>query len=140
MKDSLKIVNYEKVISTDNGDVLHGIKNESIGFVDFGEMYFSEIKFNSIKAWKRHTSITSNILVPIGEVKFVLIIEKNNNLEFKEFIMSKKNYLRLTIPPLVWYGFKGLSYEKSLVASLIDKKHDPNESENAEINKFNYEW
>tara|TARA_B110000444_G_C18781205_1_gene567523 strand:+ start:487 stop:909 length:423 start_codon:yes stop_codon:yes gene_type:complete len=140
MKNSQNIVNYEKVIEIDNGDVLHGMKNDSIGYVEFGEMYFSEIKFNSIKAWKRHTSITSNILVPIGEVKFVLVIEEDNNLEFKEFIISKKNYLRLTIPPLVWYGFKGVSHDKSLIVSLIDKKHDPNESESTELEGFNYEW
>lgn len=140
MKNSQNIVNYEKVIKIDNGDVLHGMKNDSIGYVEFGEMYFSEIKFNSIKAWKRHKSITSNILVPIGEVKFVVIVEKNNNLEFKEFIISKKNYLRLTIPPLIWYGFKGVSNDMSLIVSLIDKKHDPNESESTELEKFNYKW
>jgi hypothetical protein len=34
------------IISTPGGDVLHAMKNIDNGFVDFGEVYFSEIDFN----------------------------------------------------------------------------------------------
>ena len=38
--------NKLSIISTPGGDVLHAMKNIDNGFVDFGEVYFSEIDFD----------------------------------------------------------------------------------------------
>ena len=37
-----------KIINLENGDVLHGMKKNDLGFNGFGEAYFSEIKYNKI--------------------------------------------------------------------------------------------
>ncbi len=137
---NLKFINYEKIISVGAGDVLHCIKNDSVGYINFGEVYFSEINSNCIKAWKKHKLITSNIVVPVGKVKFILVDETNEKLEYREYIMSKDNYYRLTIPPKVWYGFMGISSSTSLVVNIIDDKHNPLESESADLKKFKYDW
>ena len=34
------------------GDVLHFIKDGDVGFKNFGEVYFSNIKYGKVKAWK----------------------------------------------------------------------------------------
>ena len=62
-----------KRISVTGGDVLHAMKKSDPGYVDFGEAYFSLVEFGTIKAWKRHLQMTLNLVVPIGEVQFVLM-------------------------------------------------------------------
>ena len=58
-------------IPTDGGDVLHALKKEDEDFESFGEAYFSQVKPGWIKAWKKHTQMSMNLFVPIGQVMFV---------------------------------------------------------------------
>ena len=57
----LNILTNEKIIN----DLEHNyiIKNESIGFDGFGEVYISKLKKGSLKGWKKHTRMVSNIKV-----------------------------------------------------------------------------
>ena len=135
------IVTPLDIISTPNGDVLHGMKNNSKGFVSFGEVYFSEITPKTVKAWKRHRKMTLNLVVPIGEIKFVMFDDREtNDVNFHEVIISKENYCRLTIPPMIWVGFQGLSKEKSLLLNIADLPHNPGEVDKEELSKFEYDW
>ena len=134
--------NKLNIISTPGGDVLHAMKNIDNGFVDFGEAYFSEIKFNKIKAWKRHTKMTLNLVVPIGRVKFVLFDNRmaTNGIKFQEIIMSREKYFRLTIPPMIWVGFQGLYKPVSLLLNISDIPHNPDEVDNKSINEIDFDW
>ena len=130
------------IISTPGGDVLHAMKNIDNGFVNFGEAYFSEIEFNKVKAWKRHTEMTLNLVVPIGRIKFVLFDDRmtSNSIQFQEIIMSRENYFRLTIPPMIWVGFQGLYEPGSLLLNISDIPHNPDEVDNKSINEIDFDW
>jgi len=129
------------VINTDGGDVLHIMKKSSVGYKDFGEAYFSQIKFGSIKAWKRHKEMTLNLTVPVGKIKFVLFDDRNvKNHQFQEIIISRANYCRLTVPPMVWLGFQGLSKSGSILLNIADIEHNPIESERCDIDHINFDW
>ena len=39
----------------------------------FHEAYFSSIDLNYIKGWKMQLKMSSNICVPVGEVKFTFV-------------------------------------------------------------------
>jgi len=139
------MINYTlepvKIFPTDNGDVLHGMKKSADTFLGFGEVYFSEVLFRSIKAWKKHNEMTMNLLVPIGEIKFVISDNVNSkNPKFEEVTLSKENYKRLTIPPGMWFGFKGLSEAKSLLVNIADIEHNPKEVEQEHFKNINYDW
>ena len=125
-----------KRIKLENGDVLHGIKKTDTGFIDFGEAYFSTIKYSSVKAWKKHTKMTMNLIVPVGSVKFVMTDGK----DFQEYNLSKENYKRLTVPPMIWFGFQGRSSEDSLILNIADILHDPEEVIKCDLNEFIYDW
>ena len=58
-------------IETAGGDVLHAMKKTDAGYTGFGEAYFSWVSAGAIKAWKRHTQMTMNVVVPVGQVRFV---------------------------------------------------------------------
>lgn len=129
------------IINVQAGNVLHGLKASEECFKGFGEAYFSEVHQNSIKAWKRHKEMTLNILVPFGSIRFVLFDNRiENNSKFQEIIISRDNYCRLSVPPMIWMGFQGLTYPTSILMNIANIEHNPEEVENLELNKIDYDW
>ena len=98
------------------------------------EIYSSEIKYKSIKAWKYHKEITNNFYVILGKVKFVILIKK------KIFTIDLYNNKTLTLPPGYWYGFQGLEKSKNVILNLIDAKHSKKEMVKKKINQIKYSW
>ena len=84
----------EKIISIDGGGVLHGMKSSDKFYKGFGEVYFSWIEKDFIKAWKKHKSMVMNLIVPYGEVKFVFFDESEK--KYTQKTIGKGNYKRLT--------------------------------------------
>ena len=126
-----------KRIKVAGGDVLHGIKCSDPGYVDFGEAYFSIVEADAIKAWKRHLRMTLNLVVPLGVVFFVFIDEEG---AVREEIIGGDWYVRLTIPPGIWFGFKGLSSPYSMLMNVADVPHDPTEIERKNLDEIKYNW
>ena len=56
--------------------------------------------------------------------------------------LGRNNYKIITIPPYIWYGFKGLSNSVSIIANVIDHPHDPKESESLDLydGSIPYSW
>ena len=135
------IITPLEIIETFGGNVMHAMKKNDLGYADFGEAYFSEIEKNTVKAWKRHREMTLNLIVPFGKIKFVLFDDrKGSNNRFQEVIISKENYCRLTVPPMIWVGFKGLSSFKSILLNIASIPHDPKEVDKKEIDKIKFDW
>ena len=135
------VVTHLDVIDTPSGNVMHGMKETSAGYAGFGEAYFSQVDKGAIKAWKRHKKMTLNLVVPVGKIKFVLFDDREvSNTQFQEVIISKDNYCRLTLPPMVWIGFQGLSNGRSMLLNIANIEHDPSEIDRLEIEKINYDW
>jgi len=126
-----------KRIHIEGGDVLHGMKRSDPGYVDFGEAYFSIIEEGAIKAWKRHLRMTLNFVVPLGEVLFVFIDHRG---KAREEIVGENRYVRLTIPPGIWFGFKGLFSPYSMLMNVADISHDSTEIERRNLNEIEYNW
>ena len=135
-----KITKVEKVkrIKNSQGDIFKFIDTSSKSFIKFGEVYCSQIKKNSIKAWKLNKVSTSNIIVPNGKVIFAVLnpITKRIN----SFIIGDNRHYKLTIPPLVWYGFMGISKNTSLIINLIDKMHNSSQQLKNDQNFIFFNW
>ena len=129
-----------RIIETPGGDVMHTMKQSDPGYVGFGEAYFSQVSYGAIKAWKRHREMTLNLSVPVGEVRFVLHDDREGLQVFQELTLSPSNYFRLTVPPMVWVGFQGLSPEGSIVLNVANLEHNPTEIDRQEINQIDYNW
>jgi dTDP-4-dehydrorhamnose 3,5-epimerase len=133
-------------IDNPKGNILHVIKRDDPGYIEFGEVYFSTIRYGLIKAWKRHTRMTLNLVCPVGAVYFVLYDDRPFSAtldNFQEVVLSReKNYARLTIPPDVWMGFEGIAKGESLILNFSNIKHDPNEQENVSIedSHIKFDW
>ena len=128
-----------KRIPTDGGDVMHALKHSDNGFKGFGEVYFSWIEKGHIKAWKCHQLMTLNLVVPIGEVSFVFHLTNQKN-SFRNENIGEERYVRLTVPPGIWFGFQGISSSRNLLMSLADMAHDPDEVLRKTTSEIDYNW
>jgi dTDP-4-dehydrorhamnose 3,5-epimerase len=124
-------------IEVAGGDVLHGMKCSDPGYVDFGEAYFSIVAAGAIKAWKRHLRMTLNFVIPLGTVFFAFIDERG---VAREEAVGEDRYVRLTVPPGIWFGFKGMGNKESMVLNIASIPHDPGEVERRLLSDFDYVW
>ena len=136
MDKSLLNIKFKKkqIINVEGGDVYKIMKKSDFADFKFNEVYFSSINDNYVKGWKLQEKITSNICVPIGEVKFTFV---SSDFKFSEsYIIGEKNYGLLSFPPNIWYCFKGLSKKKSLILNLIDYEHNEKDVKKISLNNF----
>lgn len=144
MIDGVKITPLRQ-IHDERGKVMHMLKTTDEHFDQFGEIYFSCVYPDVVKAWHLHQTMTLNYAVPVGRIKFVLYDDRPSSPtkgEVQELILGPDNYLLVTVPPLVWNGFKGLGTEMSLVANCASIPHDPHEISRVDPdnNSIPYDW
>ena len=132
------------IIDTEKGAVLKGLSIDDRVYKGFGEAYFSICNYSSIKAWKTHKKMTSNLLVISGRVLFVIYDPRIDSPTYKiieEVELSRSNYKMLSIAPGLIYGFQGLDKHcENIICNIADIKHDPNESINIDLKAINYNW
>ena len=111
---------------------MHMLRADSPTFSRFGEIYFSCTYPGAIKAWHLHKEMTLNYATIYGEIRCVLFDDRPDSKTrgyVEEYHLSPENYYLLTVPPLVWNGWKGLGEHMSIVANCASIPHDPNEIE-----------
>jgi dTDP-4-dehydrorhamnose 3,5-epimerase len=134
-----------KQIFDERGKVMHMLRADSSIFSGFGEIYFSCTYPGAIKAWHLHKKMTLNYAVIYGEIKCVLFDDRPNSKTrgcIDEYFLSPENYFLLTVPPLVWNGWKGLGEHSAIVANCASIPHDTNEIERkpATDPSIPYDW
>lgn len=139
------IITPLKQIFDERGKVMHMLREDSPVFSRFGEIYFSCTHPGAIKAWHLHKKMTLNYAVIYGEIKFVLYDDRENSKtrgEIQELFLSPENYCLITVPPLIWNGFKGIGTKSTIVANCATLPHDPNEIERKPFDdpSVPYEW
>ena len=94
-------------------------------------------------SWKKHLTMKLNVIVPLGEIKFVIYDDRIDSCTYKNFfevVLGLNNYSRLTIPPEVWVSFQGVGEKQNLLLNIASIEHDPLESVNCPIHSFDYDW
>ncbi len=119
-------------IFDERGKVMHMLREDSPVFSRFGEIYFSCTHPGVVKAWHLHKEMTLNYAVIHGEIKFVLFDDRPDSPtrgEIQEFFISPENYMLVTVPPMVWNGFKSIGTTASIVANCSTLPHSADELE-----------
>ena len=57
-----------------------------------------------------------------------------------KIILSQTPYFRLTVPPEIWFGFKGLHDGLNMIANVANLPHDPDEVMRKTINEIEMDW
>ena len=89
--------------------------------------------------------MTLNYAVPVGMVKLVCHDDRADSPTrgaTSELHVGELNYVLVTIPPLVWNGFKGIGDKPALVANCATIVHDPGEIRRLDpfSNEIPYDW
>ena len=132
-------------IPDERGAVFHMLREDSPAFEHFGEIYFSTIYPGVVKGWHIHKRMTLNYAVPMGMIKLVCYDDRPDSStrgDVQEFHVGELNYALVTIPPMVWNGFKGEGAAPALVANCATIAHDPTEIERLDPfdNDIPYDW
>ena len=139
------IITPLKVISDNRGKVMHMLRRDDEIFKKFGEIYFSTIFFDKIKAWHLHKESTLNYSCVKGEVKLVLFDNREKSPTkgiIQEIILKPKEHCLITIPKNIWNGFKGLDKEEFIIANCLTLPHNEDEMVRIEPNDklIKYNW
>jgi dTDP-4-dehydrorhamnose 3,5-epimerase len=132
-------------IPDERGTIFHMLRADAPHFRGFGEIYFSSVYPGVVKAWHRHRRMTLNYAVPVGAVKLVLYDDRPDSPtrgRLMQLFVGAANYCLVTVPPLLWNGFKGIGEETALVANCATVPHDEGEIERADpfAGPVPYDW
>jgi dTDP-4-dehydrorhamnose 3,5-epimerase len=132
-------------IPDERGCIMHMLRADATHFQGFGEVYFSGVYPGAIKAWHIHKLMTLNYAVVVGTIKMVLFDDRAASPtrgELMELFVGENNYCLVTVPPMVWNGFKGCGPEMALVANCATHAHDPAEIEREDpfTPRIPYDW
>ncbi len=132
-------------IPDERGSILHMMRDDSPLFERFGEIYFSMVYPGVVKGWHRHKEMTLNYAVPVGMIKFACFDDRPDSPSrgvLSEYHIGELNYCLVTVPPMVWNGFKGEGVATALVANLASVHHSPDEIERLDpaSELIGYDW
>lgn len=138
-------INQLNIIPDERGMILKMLRNDDPVFKEFGEIYFSLIYPGVVKGWHIHKKMTLNYAVISGLIKLVLFDDRDASPtkgEVQEIFLGRENYKLVTIPPMIWNGFKGIGTEPAIVANCATIPHDPDEIERMDPfeNDIPYDW
>jgi dTDP-4-dehydrorhamnose 3,5-epimerase len=142
MLDGLLITPLQ-IVKNLKGDIYHALKASSPGYQGFGEAYFSSVSQGVIKGWKRHNRFTLNLIVPAGDIRFIVYDDRPSKSTYGQFTELRLgvgmdcNYARLTVSPGLWIAFQGMG-EFNLLLNIIAAEHDPDEADNKDIADIPY--
>ena len=144
MIDGVKI-NKKKQIIDKRGKIMHMLRVDDKELIKFGEIYFSYTYPGAIKAWHRHKEMTLTYAAVSGKIKLVLFDDRKNSPskgKLEEIFLSDEDYFTVTVPPLIWNGFKSIENKSAIVANCTDTPHSENEIERRKYNDPNipYNW
>jgi len=117
-------------IPDERGCIFHMLRRDDRHFDRFGEIYFSMIYPGVVKAWHLHRQMTLNYAVVVGTIKLVLYDDREGSAtrgRFQEVYLGEHDYKLVTVPPLVWNGFRAVGDDRAIVANCATHPHDPDE-------------
>ena len=135
----------KNVITDDRGKILHMMRQDDENFQKFGEIYFSYVNPNKIKAWHIHKKMTLNYVAVFGKINLVLYDDRENSStkgRLQEIILSNDNHVLVSIPPMIWNGFCSLNNNLAVLANCSDIPHDKMEIHRLPYDdpRFPYTW
>ena len=140
----VEIIKKNQIVD-DRGIILHMLRVDDKNYKKFGEIYFSTINPNKIKAWHFHKLMTLNYAVVHGSIKLVLYDDRDESKTkgtIQEIILSNENHYLVSIPPKIWNGFCSSDNKHAILANCSDIPHDKEEIIRLPFDdpKFPYKW
>lgn len=142
--DGVKIIPLKQIFDN-RGAVYHVFRNDN-NDVNVEEVYISRVNAGITKGWKQHLQTWQRFVVLYGKMEIVLHDERKNSPTYGAFqrviLDETDNYARLELAPQIWYAFRCLSEDYSLMINISEMIHVDGESNNIPLENdlFHYDW
>ncbi|MCD6379357.1 dTDP-4-dehydrorhamnose 3,5-epimerase family protein [bacterium] len=142
-------VNVKKlrVIPDERGRLMEILRADDKDFTKFGQVYMTTCHPGVVKGWHYHHKQTDYMTAIIGMVKIVLYDNRDDSPthgEVNEFFVGQHNPIRVTIPPGVCHGFKGISNTEAIIINTVTEPYDYENPDEHRIHPHNndipYKW
>lgn len=130
-----------KIIADERGCVRHLIRSDDPEFTTFGEVYVTQVYKGVVKGWHGYPVKKIHYAVVSGMVKLALYDSRKGSPSFgtfDTFFLGDMDYSRITIPPGVFNGFKGL--HDSMVVVTASEPFSEEGIIRFPVDYFAYDW
>ena len=123
------------------------LRSDDKVFKKFGQVYMTSAYPGVVKAWHFHQKQDDNFACVYGKIRLVLYDARKKSPTYKEmneFILSTDDPILVTIPKMVYHGFKGIADHESIVINTPTLPYDHKKPDEYRIdayeNDIKYDW
>ena len=116
-----------QIIPNDLGDIYKITTSSNCPNFKKGDFYFSEVKPNITKTWRRHKILNCIIGVVAGEIEIRLKSDLKGKSIIKNLSLKKSKMIKITSG--TWYSFKNKNKNTCMLFVILDGEHNHNEVE-----------
>ncbi len=134
-------------IADDRGFLVELLRADWENFMGFGQVYLTTALPGIVKAWHFHRFQTDNFCVIRGRAKIALHDAREDSPtrgETEEFIVGGDEWVLITIPPMVYHGFKNIGAEEVFLINVPNRLYDYGQPDEYRISpndpRISYEW
>jgi len=135
------------IIADERGNLAEILRADDQIFEKFGQVYFTTAYPGAVKAWHYHKIQTDYFCTIRGMTKLVLYDAREQSSTYKminEFFLGVHNPLLVTIPPMVYHGFKNISTDEAIMINIPTEPYNhtaPDEYRlDAHTIEISYDW
>jgi len=146
MIDGVKIKEL-RVIPDERGRLMEILRCDDEAFSRFGQVYMTTAYPGVVKGWHYHKVQTDNMAVVSGMMKLVLFDGREKSTtkgEVMEIFFGEHRPRLVTIPPLVYHGFKCISEKEAIVVNIPTEAYNYREPDEHRVhphdNDIPYRW
>lgn len=136
-----------KLIPDERGYLMEMFRSDWEEFKTFGQVYVTAVYPGVVKGWHYHKHQEDNFICVAGMAKVVLYDSREDSPthgEVNEFFIGTHNPMKVTIPPGVMHGFKGISSEMTLIVNVPTRLYNYTEPDEyrlpAHTDQIPYDW
>jgi dTDP-4-dehydrorhamnose 3,5-epimerase len=136
-----------RVIPDERGWLMEILRCDDEIFQKFGQVYLTTAYPGVVKAWHYHKKQTDNFTCIRGMMKVALYDGREGSGtrgEVNEFFVGEKNPLLISVPPLVYHGFKAVGEETAYFLSVPTLAYNYQEPDEYRLppdtDKIPYDW
>jgi len=136
-----------KVVPDERGWLMEVLRCDDDCFEKFGQVYITTAYPGVVKAWHYHKIQTDNFSCICGMMKVALYDARKDSPtygEINEFFIGKKKPMLITVPPLVYHGFKAIGTKTAYFLSVPTEAYNYKKPDDYRLppdsDKIPYDW
>ncbi len=136
-----------RVITDERGRLMEILRRDDNIFKKFGQVYMTTAYPGVVKSWHYHKKQDDNFTCVHGKIRLALYDARKNSSTYKEineFILSTDDPILVTIPKMVYHGFKDISDCEAIVINTVTLPYNHKNPDEYRVdpydNDIEYDW